>query len=42
MGVLGGITTTPLFVVIFAPYFFIRVYRLFKKDKEDKAGTEKG
>jgi len=33
MGVLGGITTTTLFVVIFAPYFFIRVYRLFKKDE---------
>ena len=32
IGVLGGITTTTLFVVIFAPFFFIRVYRLFKKD----------
>ena len=32
MGVLGGITTTTLFVVIFAPYFFIRVYRLFGKE----------
>ncbi|MFP4069356.1 MAG: efflux RND transporter permease subunit [Opitutales bacterium] len=32
MGVLGGITTTTLFVVVFAPYFFIRVYRLFKKE----------
>ncbi len=32
MGVLGGITTTTLFVVIFAPYFFIRVYRLFRKE----------
>lgn len=32
IGILGGITTTTLFVVVFAPYFFIRVYRLFKKD----------
>jgi len=32
IGVLGGIMTTTLFVVIFAPYFFIQVYRLFKKD----------
>lgn len=32
IGVLGGITTTTLFVVIFAPFFFIRVYRLFRKD----------
>jgi len=32
IGVLGGIATTTLFVVIFAPFFFIRVYRLFKKD----------
>jgi len=37
MGVLGGITTTTLFVVIFAPFFFIRVYRLFKK--EDAEGN---
>jgi len=32
IGVLGGIITTTLFVVIFAPFFFITVYRLFKKD----------
>lgn len=32
MGVLGGITTTTLFVVVFAPFFFIRVYRLFRKE----------
>jgi multidrug efflux pump len=32
IGVLGGITATTLFVVVFAPFFFIRVYRLFKKD----------
>ena len=33
IGILGGITTTTLFVVIFAPFFFIWVYRLFKKDE---------
>ena len=32
IGVLGGITTTTLFVVVFAPFFFVRVYRLFGKD----------
>jgi len=32
IGVLGGITSTTLFVVIFAPFFFIRVYRLFRKE----------
>lgn len=32
IGVLGGIITTTLFVVVFAPFFFIWVYRLFKKD----------
>ncbi len=32
IGVLGGIITTTLFVVIFGPFFFIRVYRLFKKE----------
>jgi len=32
IGVLGGVTTTTLFVVVFGPYFFIRVYRLFKKE----------
>lgn len=32
IGVLGGITTTTLFVVVFGPYFFIRVYQLFRKD----------
>ena len=32
MGVLGGITTTTLFVVVFAPFFFIRIYRLFRKE----------
>lgn len=32
IGVLGGIMTTTLFVVFFGPYFFIWVYRLFKKD----------
>ena len=33
IGVLGGITTTTLFVVVFGPFFFIKVYRLFKKDR---------
>ncbi|NBB77870.1 MAG: efflux RND transporter permease subunit [Verrucomicrobia bacterium] len=32
VGVLGGVTTTTLFVVVFAPFFFIRVYRLFRKE----------
>ena len=32
IGVLGGITATTLFVVVFAPFFFITVYRLFKKE----------
>jgi len=31
-GILGGITTTTLFVVVFAPFFFIWVYRLLRKD----------
>lgn len=33
IGVLGGITSVTLFVVFFAPYFFIWVYRLFKHDE---------
>lgn len=32
IGVLGGITATTLFVVVFGPFFFIRVYRLLKKE----------
>lgn len=32
IGVLGGILTTTIFVVFFGPYFFIWVYRLFKKE----------
>ncbi len=36
IGVLGGITTTTLFVVVFAPFFFIWVYRLLKKETADK------
>jgi multidrug efflux pump len=32
IGVLGGITTTTIFVIFFGPYFFIWVYRLFKHD----------
>ncbi|GGW87352.1 efflux RND transporter permease subunit [Alteromonas halophila] len=31
IGVLGGITATTLFVVFFAPYFFVWVYRVFGK-----------
>ncbi len=30
-GVLGGVVTTTLFVVVFGPFFFIWVYRLFRK-----------
>ncbi|MBC2600165.1 efflux RND transporter permease subunit [Puniceicoccus vermicola] len=37
MGVLGGVTTTTLFVVVYAPYFFIRVYRLFRKETGKEA-----
>ncbi len=36
IGVLGGITTTTLFVVVFGPFFFIRVYRLFKKEAVER------
>jgi multidrug efflux pump len=32
IGVLGGITATTLFVVVFAPFFFLWVYRLFKRE----------
>ncbi|MFP4261571.1 MAG: efflux RND transporter permease subunit [Opitutales bacterium] len=30
-GVLGGVVTTTFFVVVFGPFFFIRVYRFFRK-----------
>ncbi|PXA05055.1 hydrophobe/amphiphile efflux-1 family RND transporter [Coraliomargarita sinensis] len=33
IGVLGGITTTTLFVVVFGPFFFIWVYRLLKQEQ---------
>lgn len=33
IGVLGGITTVTLFVVFFAPFFFVWVYRLFKVEE---------
>ena len=33
IGVLGGITSVTIFVVFFAPYFFIWVFRLFKQDE---------
>jgi multidrug efflux pump len=46
IGVLGGISSVTIFVVFFAPYFFIWVYRLFKQDdvqenrqKSDEAGS---
>lgn len=35
IGVLGGITTTTVFVVFFAPFFFTWIYKLFKKDNHD-------
>ncbi len=35
IGVLGGITATTIFVVFFSPYFFLWVYRLFNRFKED-------
>lgn len=35
IGVLGGVMTTTLFVVVFAPFFFIWVYRFFKKEAVD-------
>lgn len=33
IGVLGGITSVTIFVVVFAPFFFIWVYRMFKHDE---------
>ncbi|HKK17630.1 MAG TPA: efflux RND transporter permease subunit, partial [Opitutales bacterium] len=33
IGVLGGITSTTLFVLVFGPFFFIWVYRLLKHDQ---------
>ncbi|MFO8026256.1 MAG: efflux RND transporter permease subunit [Opitutales bacterium] len=35
IGVLGGITTTTLFVLVFAPFFFLWVYRLLKHDQAE-------
>lgn len=35
IGVLGGITTTTLFVLVFGPFFFIWVYRLLKHDQAE-------
>ncbi|QPG05746.1 efflux RND transporter permease subunit [Salinimonas marina] len=37
IGVLGGITATTLFVVFFAPYFFMWVYRLFAKEEASQS-----
>lgn len=36
IGVLGGITATTMFVIFFAPYFFVWVYRVFGKNKKEK------
>ncbi|QJR79323.1 efflux RND transporter permease subunit [Alteromonas pelagimontana] len=36
IGVLGGITTTTIFVVFFAPYFFLWIYRLLKPKQYKK------
>lgn len=46
IGVLGGITATTVFVVFFAPFFFIWVYRLFKHtevaaDREPRGNADK-
>jgi multidrug efflux pump len=38
MGVLGGISAATLFVVFYAPFFFIWVYRLFKVEAKRKNG----
>ncbi len=38
IGVLGGITSTTLFVVIFAPFFFIWTHRLLKKEAVEARG----
>jgi len=40
IGVLGGITTTTILVVFFGPFFFIWVYRLFKKDEVEERRRE--
>ncbi|MFW6332791.1 MAG: efflux RND transporter permease subunit [Thermodesulfobacteriota bacterium] len=45
IGVLGGITATTLFVVFYAPFFFIWVYRLLKvkaagPDRQTRDGDE--
>ncbi|MDT8409279.1 MAG: efflux RND transporter permease subunit [Wenzhouxiangellaceae bacterium] len=40
IGILGGITTTTLFVVVFGPFFFIWVYRLLQKEaSEDRTAS---
>ena len=38
MGVLGGISAATLFVIFYAPFFFIWVYRLFKVEAKRKNG----
>ena len=42
VGVLGGITATTLFVVFFAPFFFIWVYRMFKHDEVVQGREDRG
>lgn len=37
VGVFGGIAATTVFVLSFAPFFFIVVMRLLKKDEAKKA-----
>jgi multidrug efflux pump len=42
IGVLGGITATTLFVVFFAPFFFIWIYRLFNIEQARERASEEG
>jgi hydrophobe/amphiphile efflux-1 (HAE1) family protein len=41
IGVLGGITATTIFVVFFAPFFFIWVYRMFKAEEVRQKRAER-
>jgi multidrug efflux pump len=42
IGVLGGISAATLFVVFYAPFFFVAVYRLFRVRQSDgsRNGTD--
>ena len=42
IGVLGGVVATTLFVVFYAPFFFIAVYRLFKIDTAKEGDPAEG